>query len=433
MRIMVIGSGGREHALAWKISRSSIVDRIFCIPGNAGMSLIADCVDMGIKKDDFPKLANFAKKNRVDLTVVGPEAPLVEGISDFFNGEGLNVFGPGSRGAMLEGSKVFTRRLLSKYGIPIADGLVFERDRLEEALGYLQSIREYPVVVKADGLAAGKGVIIAGDIKEAISAVEDCFVRRIFGNAGDSIIIEEFLEGFEVSILCLYDGDTIIPMALAQDYKRIFDGDEGKNTGGMGSYSPVPEVPADIYRAALKDIIYPTARALAQEGIKYRGILYAGILISNGKPFLLEYNCRFGDPETQAVLPRLKEDIVPLLIRCSEGNLPGRELQWHGDRCVCVVMASKGYPESSSKGDVIEGLGSFSMQEDLMIFHAGTKKVAGNIVTNGGRVLGVAGLDSSFNRAREKVYSAVERIRFSGMQYRKDIAMKAGKAEEVYQ
>ncbi len=423
MNVLVIGGGGREHCLAWKISQSDLVDKVYAVPGNAGIAEVAECIDMGISAGDFGALKDFVKEKDIALTVVGPEVPLVEGIVDDFNRSGHLIFGPTSRGAMLEGSKVFAKRLFEKYGIPTPNGIIFEKKDYPEAVKYIENRKDFPVVVKADGLAAGKGVVIAGDRKEAFEAIDDCFVGSRFGSAGDRIIIEDFLTGYEVSMICFSDGNKIIPMALAQDYKRIFDDDIGKNTGGMGSYSPVPLISEEIKTRALKEIIYPTVEALKKEGISYRGILYAGILVSGGEPYLLEYNCRFGDPETQAVLPRLKEDIVPILIGCAEGRLPQDSLKWDDKKCICVIAASRGYPESSSSGDIISGLEPFKNGDDL-VFHAGTRKINGNTVTDGGRVLGVVSTSSSFRDVRKKVYSAVGRISFKDMQFRKDIALK---------
>ncbi|MDD5601078.1 MAG: phosphoribosylamine--glycine ligase, partial [Actinomycetota bacterium] len=285
------------------------------------------------------------------------------------------------------------------------------------------------LVIKADGLAAGKGVVIAESEEQAIEAVDDCFIKNRFGISGSKVIVEDFLNGYEVSVLCLCDGKKIIPMAPAQDYKRIFDNDRGKNTGGMGSYSPVPLVDDAIYRQIVNDIILPTYNSMLGENIIYKGVLYAGIMISDGKPYLLEYNCRFGDPETQVIIPRLKDDLLPLLLECSEGNLQRQELAWDENKCVCVVAASRGYPESSSSGDVITGLDDFRNNEEVLIFHAGTKIVNGKVVTNGGRVLGVVSKALTFREAREKVYSAIEKINFSGIQYRRDIALKAEGSE----
>jgi phosphoribosylamine--glycine ligase len=429
LKILVIGSGGREHCLIWKISKSPLVEKIYAIPGNAGINGIAECIDINTSKNNFDRLLKLVEDKGIDLTVVGPEAPLVEGMVDYFNQKGCKIFGPDKQAAAMEGSKVFARELLQKNNIPTPDGIIFKRENYEKAIEYIEKRSKFPVVVKADGLAAGKGVVIASDKGLAIEAIKDCFVRNKFGSSGDRIIIEDFLTGYEVSILCLCDGRKIVPMAPAQDYKRIFDNDRGKNTGGMGSYSPVPMVGDQIYNQILNEIILPTGDAMAKENIIYRGVLYAGILVSDGEPFLLEYNCRFGDPETQVVLPRLEGDLVPLLLECTEGNLGTEKLRWDKNKCICVIAASEGYPESSSSGDIIEGLDHYEGSDDIIIFHAGTKIEDGSIVTNGGRVLGVVSRAGSFKEVREKVYSAMERIKFRGIQYRRDIALKAERSE----
>ncbi len=429
MNILVIGGGGREHCLVWKISKSPLADKIYAAPGNAGIAEIAECIDIDISKNNFSGLLELIEDMKIDLTVVGPEAPLVDGIVDYFEPKGHKIFGPLMQAAAMEGSKVFARELLRKYGIPAAKGIVFKKENHREAMDYIQKRESFPVVIKADGLAAGKGVVIVDDKDEALEAVNDCFKKGKFGSSGDRILIEDFLEGYEVSVLCLCDGSRIVPMALAQDYKRVFDNDRGKNTGGMGSYSPVPMVGELIYQRILDEIIFPTGDAMVRENIKYKGILYAGIMVSGGKPYLLEYNCRFGDPETQAVLPRLENDLVPLLLGCVDGNLAGEKLRWDADRCVCVVAASEGYPENSSRGDEIEGLDYYKGSRDIMIFHAGTKIKGGKVATNGGRVLGVVAKAGTFKETREKVYSAVENIKFRGMQYRTDIALKAERSD----
>lgn len=429
MKVLVIGGGGREHCLVWKISKSPLVEKIYAVPGNGGIGKIAECVDIKTTKNDFDELLKFAEDKKIDLTVVGPEGPLVEGIVDCFQKKDLRIFGPTKQAAAMEGSKVFARELLSKYCIPIPEGVIFTRENYGEALDYIGKRTEFPVVIKADGLAAGKGVVIAVDKGQAIEAIKECFVSNKFGNSGDRIIVEEYLTGYEVSILSLCDGKKIIPMGMAQDYKRIFDNDEGKNTGGMGSYSPVPMLKEEIYNRILDEIIFPTGAALANENIIYRGILYAGVLICKDKPYLLEYNCRFGDPETQVILPRLSEDLVPILMECSEGNLSREKLDWDKNKCVCVVAASEGYPESSSSGDIITGLDHFTGSDDVIVFHAGTKMQDGNIVTSGGRVLGIVSRAGTFKEVREKIYSAMSRIKFRGMQYRKDIALKAERSE----
>ncbi|MGM0365403.1 MAG: phosphoribosylamine--glycine ligase [Actinomycetota bacterium] len=429
MKVLVIGSGGREHCLAWKISKSSMVEKVFAAPGNAGMCDVARCVDIG--SQDFPALTDFAESEDIGLTVVGPEAPLVGGIADYFNLKGLKVFGPGRDAARLEGSKVFTKRLSKKYGIPSAEGLEFSEKEYAEAKKYIDRLgkSDYPRVLKADGLAAGKGVIIANSREEALACLENFFVVKKFGDSAKRIIIEDFLEGYEVSLLCLYDGNSVLAMDLAQDYKRIYDKDMGPNTGGMGSYSPVPFVSEDLKQKILDDIIYPTCRGLKAEGIDYRGVLYAGLMVCGEKPYLLEYNCRFGDPETQAILPRLEDDLMPYLIDCTQQTLDGKSMSWEKSKGVCVITASRGYPQSSSKGDIIEGLQNFKTDDDILIFHAGTKKDQGRLVTDGGRVLGVVGKAESFKSAREKVYAAMDKINFSGMQYRKDIALRVEEDE----
>lgn len=425
MNILVIGGGGREHCLVWKISKSPLVEKIYAAPGNAGISEIAECIDIDISKKNFDNLLNLVEKKEIELTVVGPEAPLVEGIVDYFKLRGHKIFGPSGNAAAMEGSKVFAKELLQKYDIPSADGIIFKKEDHDKAVEYIGSRKTFPIVIKADGLAAGKGVVIVDNKMQAVEAVKDCFSRGKFGSSGDRIIIEEFLDGYEVSVLCLCDGHKIVPMAPAQDYKRIFDDDRGKNTGGMGSYSPVPMVDENTYQQILSKIIFPTGAAMVKENIEYNGILYAGILVSKGEPYLLEYNCRFGDPETQVVLPRLKEDLVPLLLECIDGSLTEKKLKWDKNKCICVVAASEGYPESSSRGDIIEGLDYFKGSDDIIVFHAGTKIEEGNVVTNGGRVLGVVSKASTFREVRKKVYKALGKIKFRGIQYRKDIAFKA--------
>ncbi|MDZ7839040.1 MAG: phosphoribosylamine--glycine ligase [Actinomycetota bacterium] len=386
MNILIIGGGGREHCLAWKISKSAMADKIFVAPGNIGMAGVAECVDIGV--NDFKSLADFAVNQNIGLTVVGPEAPLVGGIADYFRERGLDVFGPGKQGAKIEGSKVFTKNLARKYKIPAARGHVFSEQDYKLAQKYIQDIDRYPLVLKADGLAAGKGVIIANDRSQALAGLGDLFLDKKFGDAARKIIIEEFLEGYELSLLCLYDGHRLLPLDTAQDYKRIFDQDRGKNTGGMGSYSPVPWADKPLMDKIVNQIIEPTCRGLESEQIDYRGILYAGLMISDGQPYLLEYNCRFGDPETQAVLPRMEDDLLPYLIDCARGQLKAGEAAWSRKKCVCVILASRGYPETSSKGDIITGLKDAAGDESILIFHAGTGDKDGHVATNGGRVSG---------------------------------------------
>ena len=426
MKVLVIGSGGREHCIAWKISKSDFVEKIYAIPGNPGIAELAECKNLDIKKENFSRIISFVQEKGIDFTIVGPEAPLIDGIVDFFGKKGHKIFGPDMKGAMLEGSKVFTKNLCKKYEIPTPGSYTFKRSDKQKANNYLSKLKDdkFPIVIKVDGLAAGKGVIIAQNKEQALSTVKQCFIKNVFGNSGDYIVIEDFMKGFELSLLNLCDGQNIIPMVLAQDYKKIFDNDMGKNTGGMGSYSPVPFVSDDLYYKILNRIIYPTYGALLKEGITYKGILYGGIIVEEGEPYLLEYNCRFGDPETQAILPRLNNDLLELLVKCAGGKLSNEKLSWASDKCVCVIMASKGYPESSSSGDIIKGLDDLKNNKNIIVFHAGTRYEDSNIATAGGRVLGAASCAPSFKEARNKIYTVIDKIKFDGMQYRKDIALR---------
>jgi phosphoribosylamine--glycine ligase len=426
MKVLIIGSGGREHCLAWKISKSDFIDKIYAIPGNPGINSLAECLNIPVTKDKYDDILNFVKEKGIDLTVIGPEPPLVDGIVDYFNSKGHKIFGPEKKASMLEGSKVFTKNLCKKYRIPTADSEIFIRKDYERALKYIKQINksQFPIVIKADGLAAGKGVIIADSREQAEKTVKDIFINNVFGSSGDTIIIENFIKGFEVSILNLCDGRDIIPLVLAQDYKKIFNGDKGKNTGGMGSYSPVPFIDDKLLNKILNNIIYQTYNALLKEGIKYKGILYGGIIVSEGDPYLLEYNCRFGDPETQAILPRLESDLLEILMKCVDGNLGSSSLGWSNNRCACVIVASRGYPESSSSGDIIKGLEVLENNDDVLVFHAGTRISNGNLVTNGGRVLGLVSSSNSFKQSRQNIYRSLENIKFKGMQYRKDIALR---------
>jgi phosphoribosylamine---glycine ligase len=426
MKVLIIGSGGREHCLAWKISKSDFIDKIYAIPGNPGINSLAECLDISVTKDKYDDILNFVKEKGIDLTVIGPELPLVDGIVDYFNSKGHKIFGPEKKASILEGSKVFTKNLCKKYRIPTADGEIFIRKDYERALKYIKQIdkSQFPIVIKADGLAAGKGVIIADSKEQAEKTVKDIFINNVFGSSGDTLIIENFIKGFEVSILNLCDGRDIIPLVLAQDYKKIFNGDKGKNTGGMGSYSPVPFIDDKLLNKILNNIIYQTYNALLKEGIKYKGILYGGIIVSEGDPYLLEYNCRFGDPETQAILPRLESDLLEILMKCVDGNLGSSSLRWSNNKCVCVIAASSGYPESSSSGDIIKGLEVLENSDDVLVFHSGTRISNGNLVTNGGRVLGLVSCSKSFKQSRQNIYRSLENIKFKGMQYRKDIALR---------
>lgn len=420
MKILVIGSGGREHALCWKIRQSQKVRKIFCAPGNAGISRIAECIN--IKADSLEDLIEFARYESIDLTVVGPEAPLTSGIVDFFQKEGLKVFGPAQSAAELEGSKAFAKNLMRKYGIPTAEYKTFSS--FLEAENYIR-LKGAPIVVKADGLAAGKGVIIAETVQDAIDAVRMMMKDKIFGSAGKKVVIEECLKGEEASFLAFTDGETVIPMASAQDHKRIFDGDKGPNTGGMGAYSPAPVVTEDLERKIMDRVMIPTVRAMKADGRKYKGVLYAGLMIDKGEPKVLEFNVRFGDPETQPILMRLDNDIIDIFNAVIDGELKGKELRWKKDASVCVVLASEGYPGHYKKGEVIAGLEETEGMDGVVVFHAGTTLKNGNILTDGGRVLGVTGLDTDIKSAIAKTYSAVNKIHFNGMQYRKDIGLRA--------
>ena len=423
MRILVIGSGGREHALAWKIKQSKLADKVFCAPGNGGIAQDAECVD--IKTEDIPGLLEFAKKEKIDFTVVGPEVPLAAGIVDEFQNYKLKVFGPNKAASQMEASKVFSKELMAKYKVPTAEFKVF--DNADKAKGYIAKIG--PCVVKADGLCAGKGVVVAKTIEEANKAVDLMLKERAFGDAGNRIIIEECLEGQEASILVITDSRKVVVLASAQDHKRVFDHDEGPNTGGMGVYSPAPVVTKELLKEILEKIVYRTVDGLAKEGIEYKGVLYAGVMITKDGPKTLEFNVRFGDPETQAILPRLRSDLVEVMLATAEGKLSRvRNLEWDERACVTVVLASKGYPGDYEKGKEIFGLDETAKMKDIVIFHAGTKEQGDKIVTNGGRVLGVTGLGKTIKEAIANTYQAVARINFEGMHYRKDIG---GRALEV--
>jgi len=432
MRVLVVGGGGREHALVHSFVQSSLATQVFCAPGNAGIASEVDCVPIGA--EDVPALLDFALKERPDLTVVGPEAPLVAGITDLFRERGLRVFGPDAQAAQMEGSKVFAKEVMGEAGAPT--GGYSRHVRADTALAALARQTDFPVVIKADGLAAGKGVIIAQTPDEARAAVEDMLVRKSFGGAGDVVLIEEHLAGSEVSLLVVCDGETAVPLASAQDYKRIFADDEGPNTGGMGSYCPVPGFELRAIDAAMEQAVEPVLATLKKRGITYRGVLYAGLIVTADGTKVLEFNCRFGDPETQAVLPRLRSDLLELCLASANGELAGAKPVWTPQACVTAVLASAGYPASSHKGDVIEGLDAAAAMDDVTVYHAGTAFAAGSggagqrdIVTAGGRVLAVSALGDGFAAARELAYEGVARIRFDGMQSRPDIAERAVRAE----
>ena len=420
MNVLVIGSGGREHALTWKIAQSPMVDRVYCAPGNAGIATIAECVDIPVT--DLHGLRNLAEIKGIDLTIVGPELPLTLGIVDLFEEAGLKIFGPNRRAAEIEGSKVFAKRLMDRYGIPSASYEVFT-DR-EEAKGYLQEI-DYPVVVKADGLAGGKGAIVCHKKEEAINTIDTIMGERIFGDAGSRVVVEEYLVGEEASFIVATDGRDIIPFPSSQDHKAVFDGDKGPNTGGMGAYSPAPVITPEMERKVMGDIILPTLRAMEKEGRPYRGFLYAGLMITEDGPKVLEFNCRMGDPETQPILMRMKSDLISLIIACLDGSLGDMIVEWDERASVCVIMASKGYPGSYEKGLPITGLEDVEDMEGVMVFHSGTSLKDGRFLTAGGRVLGVTALGPEIKDAIERTYSAVEKISWDGVHFRKDIGAKA--------
>jgi len=420
MRVLLIGSGGREHTLAWKISQSKKVDKLFCAPGNGGMSEIAELVN--IKADDIEGLLDFAKKNGIGLTVAGPEVPLVKGIVDRFLKEGLRVFGPNKELAMLEGSKVFSKESMKRFGLATSDFKVFSNP--DKAKEYLKE-KGVPIVVKADGLASGKGVVVAQAIEEAEEAIEAMLVKKIFGPAGERIILEDCLEGEEASILIFTDGKTILPLVSSQDHKRIFDNDKGPNTGGMGAYSPAPVVSGKMLDGIIKDVFRPLIDGFSKEGKFYKGVLYAGLMFTKDGPMVLEFNVRFGDPETQCIIPRLKSDLIDVMNACIDGNLDKIDLEWDGRPCICTVLASKGYPASYEKHKEISGLDEVKNMKDVLVFHAGTVCENGKIFTNGGRVLGVTGFGSDIKLAKEATYEAIGKIKFDGVYYRTDIADKA--------
>ena len=418
MRILVIGRGGREHAIIWALRKSASVKEIYCAPGNAGIAELAECIP--IDENNFEELGQFAIDHAVNIVVVGPEDPLFNGAVDHFEMLGVPAFGPRKNAAIIEGSKVFTKQLLKKYNIPTAAYESF--DRYEEARDYLFS-QKAPIVIKADGLAAGKGVTVAQTLEEADAALREIMVDKVFGEAGSQVVIEEFLHGQEMSILAFVDGETVRPMVPAQDHKPVFDGDKGPNTGGMGTYSPVPHIAQSIVDEAIETIIKPTARAMVQEGRPFRGVLFAGLMISpDGTPKTIEFNCRFGDPETQVVLPRLKTDLFDIFMASVNGRLSDLEISWSDESAVCVVLASGGYPGPYEKGLPITGL---DQARQSIVFHAGTADKDGVTVTNGGRLLGVTALGSDIADARAKAYADIENIRYEGKHFRTDIALKA--------
>ncbi len=424
MKILIVGSGGREHTLTWKLAQSPTVDQIYCAPGNGGIAQIATCVDLAA--DDLAGLADFAERESIDLTVVGPEAPLVAGIADLFAERALSIYAPTQAAARLEGSKSFTRELLRKHDIDHIQFEVFTD--AAEAKAYVRQ-QGAPIVVKADGLASGKGVEVAQTVAEAEAHIDLCLEQGGYGSAGQTVIVEECLVGQECSIKVFTDGETVVPMVPSQDYKPIGDGNVGPNTGGMGCYSPVPAVDSETFDYIVNQLIRPTIAAMATEGSPYVGTLYAGCILTDQGPKLLEYNCRFGDPETQVVLPRLDGDLFTILQATVAGRLDEVDIQWTQDRCVCVVLASGGYPRSYETGKPISGLAQVAGWEDVMIFHAGTARQNGQLVTNGGRVLGVTALGETYEIARERAYQAAAMVDFENKYYRTDIAQRAVEAE----
>jgi phosphoribosylamine--glycine ligase len=420
MNILVVGAGGREHAICWKLSRSKIVSKIYCAPGNAGIAEIAQCLP--IEMLDIAGLASFAKRERIDLTVVGPEDPLTHGIVDEFETQGLRIFGPTREASIIEGSKAFAKEFMRENHIPTAPFKIFD-DR-EEALRFCGDTR-YPLVIKADGLAAGKGAIIVNNVEEARETVDRMMVDKIFGEAGSKVIIEDKLIGEEITVMAFTDGKTVLPMLPSQDHKAVRDGDQGPNTGGMGAYCPVPFVTDSLMVDIMDLVLEPTVRGLKARNRTFKGILYAGLMVNDRGPKVIEFNCRFGDPETQVVLPLLENDLAEVFISIVDGNLSLEELTWRDAYAVCVIMASKGYPGTYEKGTLIKGLPTDRRDDKCHVFHAGTKKLDNGIVTNGGRVLGVTGINANLHDAIAGAYDIADRIKFEGAFYRTDIGQKA--------
>jgi phosphoribosylamine--glycine ligase len=415
MKILVVGSGAREHAICWKLNQSSRVSEIFCAPGNAGISQIAKCIS--ISADSLNELVDFSVSNSVDLVVIGPEGPLVGGLADMLTEKNIKVFGPCKKGAKLEGSKSFSKDFMKKYNIPTAKYESYTD--FNEALKGLEKFN-LPLVVKADGLAAGKGVLICQTKQEAEDAINSIMTEKQFGDAGSKIVVEEFLEGTEASLLCFVDGKSIIPMESARDYKKAYDCDMGLNTGGMGCFSPNNIYTEELKKYISENILEKTLHGLKNENIDFKGVLFIGLMVNNNEAKVLEYNTRFGDPETEVVLPRLKSDLAAVMLKCIDGNLKEEDLQWYKESCVTVVLASGGYPESYEKGKEVTGLTDFG--GDIIVFHGGTKLKDGKVVTDGGRVLAVTAMGQTLKEAREKIYGNISRIHFEKMQFRKDIA-----------
>ena len=417
MKILVVGGGAREHTICWKLKQSKKLAQLYCAPGNAGISQIADCLD--IKADELEKLVEFSVNKKIDLVVVGPEVPLVEGLVDMLNEKGIMAFGPVKAGARFEGSKSYSKDFMKKYLIPSAGYQVYKSSK--KAIEDLYKFKA-PVVVKADGLAAGKGVLICESINEAEEAIKNIMDNKQFGDAGDTLVIEEFLCGTEASLLCFVDGKNIIAMESARDYKKAYDDDKGLNTGGMGCFSPNTIFTEELNEYIKEYIIDRTLEGFLSEGIDFKGVLFIGLMIENNQAKVLEYNTRFGDPETEVVLPRLKSDLIDIMLKCIRGNLSENDLQWEDEKCVTVVLASGGYPEGYEKGKEITGLND--LDDDIIVFHGGSKEKDGKIITDGGRVLAVTALGTSLDQARNKVYKNIPKIHFEKMEYRSDIAKK---------
>lgn len=420
MKVLVVGGGGREHALVWKLAQSKKVRKIFCAPGNAGIGKIAECVN--IKADNIEEILNFARFEGIDLTVVGPEAPLTLGIADMFHKDGKRIFGVSKAAAQLEGSKVFAKELMKRCNIPTAQYKVFYSPI--EAERYVR-LKTAPIIIKADGLAAGKGVFVAATVEEAVEAVDIIMRKRAFGESGDRVIVEECLVGEEVSFMAFSDGETVVPMASSQDHKRVFDNDKGLNTGGMGAYSPAPVMTPGLEEKVMNEVMLPTVRGMKQDGMPYRGVLYAGLMLTKDGPKVLEFNVRFGDPEAQPILMRLDGDLVDIMVAVADGALTPNMVRWKDQASVCVVAAAKGYPGSYEKGTPISGLDEAGTIPDTVVFHAGTADRDDHVVTNGGRVLGVTAIGPTVADAIDRAYLSMSKIHFDGMHYRKDIGARA--------
>lgn len=420
MKILVVGSGGREHALVWKIAQSPLAGKIYCAPGNGGIEEIAQCVD--IAADDINALLDFAQTVKIDITVIGPEVPLAAGIVDAFQSKGLKIFGPSLLASRLESSKIFAKNIMKKYNIPTSDFKEFTD--LDSALNFIRQ-ENRPLVIKADGLCAGKGVFVCATLAEQEQAVNSILKDKTFGDSGGRIIIEDCLAGPEASIIVISDGDNVVTLASSQDHKRIFDDDLGPNTGGMGAYSPAPVVTPKILEYIQQRIIIPTIKGMKSEGTPFSGVLYAGVMITENGPKVLEFNVRFGDPETQAILPRLKSDLLEMILKTVDKKLAGYIPEWDPRSCVCVVLASGGYPGEYKKGKIIKGLNQVDASKDEIVFHAGTKKNEGEIITSGGRVLGVTSLGGDIKSAIDNSYAVLEKINFESMFFRRDIGKKA--------